>query len=340
MVSTVDREVWSLPNVTTDDSGITVVDFRDCIIEIAEGLVHRYFDKMHSVYLCPGDGFDSWAVYSEAGQATGQSWRGIIAFDGSQLLIQQARNALFRLYRTDGTIETQLRTTRILERPGYRSLVFPRGDYIEEELTTGRRRMGWGDRTVMREAGGECQAFDRQGNQLESAITVAEGAAVGEEVINAFTRSLLNWEQFSATTGDGEEFYFGGPPGFVEAAPGEFFCKPCTTPDKPDDLREVITHDFADGTVLHEYIGRLNGVPFLGHELVTHQGLVLARMVEYDQPKSITFVDPRGVIREFPAVQMVEMQYDPNRMDYVTCITDPQGVEFINPKGAQLDRGE
>jgi hypothetical protein len=252
-----------------------------------------------------------------------------------QLLIQQARNSLFRLYRTDGTIETQLRMSRIVERPGMRSLMFPHGDSIEEDLETGVRRAFWGDRTVVRDASGKGIAYDTEGNLLEEPVLITNDSPEGEEIISGFLRALSDWASFQPPL-DGSECYFGGPPGFVGAAPGEAFTRP--VPDKPDDIREPISHYFEDGTILHEYLGRLNGVPFTAHELVTMQGLVLARMVDYDQPKKITFADPRGVLREFPDVQMVEMQFDPQRSDYVICITSASGEEFVHPKGAKFER--
>jgi hypothetical protein len=336
MSSTAEQQhTWTAPNVTTDARGVINIDFRDCVVEIEQGLVCRYVDKMHNVHLRPSDDVDNWAVYTDAGDSTGQTWRGIIAFDGAQLLIQQARNSLFRLYRTDGTIETQLRMTRVIERPGLRQIFYPHGDYIEEEIGTGVRRACWGDRTVVRDAEGEAVVYDTDGNILESPVTIAQGEAVGGELLGAFIRSLALWQNF-APPEDGIEFFFGGPPGFIEAAPGEAFTMPVE--GKPDDIREPISHNFEDGTILHEYLGRLNGVPFMGHELITHHGLVLARMIEYDQPKQITFCDPRGLIREFPEVRMVEMQFDPQRADYVTCITSASGEEFIHPKGAKFER--
>lgn len=322
-----------MPQVTSDERGIVAIDFRDCIVEIADGLVTTYTDKMHNVHLRPEQNLDEWCVYTDTGERTGQLWRGIIAFDGTQLLIQQSRNSLFRLYRTDGTIETQLRMTRIVERPGTRTIMFPHGDAIEEDLQTGGRRALWGDRTVVRAANGDAVIYDSEGNIMEYPPPVE--SAEGDEIISGFVRALSDWESFSPPL-DGQECYFGGPPGFVEAAPGEAFTM--EVPDKPDDIREPISHFFEDGTILHEYLGRLNGVPFTAHELVTMQGLVLARMIDYDQPKKITFADPRGVVREFPAVQTVEMQFDPQRSDYVTCITSVTGEQFVHPKGAKFER--
>jgi hypothetical protein len=329
-----DRTNWNMPSVTTDERGVTSVDFRDCVVDVEQGLVCRYLDKQTGVHLRPSEGLDNWGVFTDAGQTTGQIWKGIIAFDGAQLLIQQSRNQLFRLYRTDGTIETQLRMTRIVERPGLRTLVFPHGQFIEEDLTTGVLKTNWGDRLVVRQPSGITDTFDAEGNPLASAATASD-AVVGQDLLVAFGNALHNWDKFNPP--NSSEHYFGGPPGLTEASPGQFFSRLVT--DKPDDVREVVSHDFADGTVLHEYLGRLSGVPFLGHELVTRAGLVLARMVEYDQPKKITFCDPRGLIRDFAAVQKVEMQYDPQRGDYVTCITDPSGSEFIHPKGATFERG-
>jgi hypothetical protein len=294
-----------------------------------------YTDKMHNVHLRPDQDLDEWCVYTDSGERTGQMWRGIIAFDGTQLLIQQARNSLFRLYRTDGTIETQLRMSRIVERPGVRTIMFPHGDAIEEDLQTGCRRALWGDRTVERDSNGVGVVYDAEGNRLEDPVLLSNEGGEGDEVLSGFLKALSAWEKFSPPL-DGTECYFGGPPGFVEAAPGQAFTRPVE--GKPDDIREPISHYFEDGTILHEYLGRLNGVPFTGHELVTMQGMVLARMIDYDQPKKITFADPRGVLREFPDVQMVEMQFDPERGDYVTCITSAGGQEFVHPKGAKFER--
>ena len=335
MTSTAERTTWALPHVTSDAHGIVAIDFRDCVVQIESGLVTTYTDKMHGVHLRPDQEVDEWAVYTEAGEPTGQMWRGIIAFDGTQLLIQQARNSLFRLYRTDGTIETQLRMSRIVERPGLRTIMYPHGDAIEEDLETGMRRAFWGDRTVVRDATGHGSVYDGEGNLMEEPTLISNESANGDELIAGFLRSLSAWDSFSPPL-DGTECYFGGPPGFVEAAPGQAFTRPVQ--GKPDDIREPISHYFEDGTILHEYLGRLNGVPFTAHELVTMQGLVLARMIDYDQPKKITFADPRGVVREFDDVQMVEMQFDPQRSDYVTCITSASRQEFVHPKGARFER--
>jgi hypothetical protein len=336
MTSTAERITWSLPRVTSDDErGIVAIDFRDCLVELDNGLVTTYTDKMHNVHLRPDNEVDQWCVYTDSGEATGQTWRGIIAFDGMQLLIQQSRNSLFRLYRTDGTIETQLRLTRITERPGVRTIMFPHGDSIEEDLQTGTRRAFWGDRTVVRDANGNGVVYGADGNVMEEPAVISNESTEGQEIISGFLRALSAWDSFSPPL-DGTECYFGGPPGFVEAAPGAAFTRPVE--GKPDDIREPISHHFEDGTILHEYLGRLNGVPFTAHELVTVHGLVLARMIDYDQPKQITFADPRGVLREFPDVQMVEMQFDPQRSDYVTCITSASGEEFVHPKGATFER--
>lgn len=310
-----------------------IIEFRDCVVEIEQGLVCRYTDKVQGVHLQPSEGFDHWNVYAQSGENTGQIWRGVIAFDGSQLLIQQARNSLFRLYKRDGTVETQLRITRVTERPGVRITVFPNDDFIQEELQTGVRRTFWGDRTVVHDSGGARIVYDISGNVIEGdSRETAES-----KLISAFADALINWQAFQPKQNT-NEFHFGAPPGLADAPPGEPFQRACD--DKPDDIRESITHRFDDGTVLHEYLGRLSNVPFSAHELLTQTGALLARNVEYDQPRNILFCDPAGIIREFADVQKVEMQFDPMHNYYVYCITSASGMQQIYPKGAKFERVE
>jgi hypothetical protein len=326
------KTFWNLPRVTTESDGLTRIDFRDCLVDIDSGLVSSYFDKLRAVVLRPSNQMDSWEVFSEGGQSTGQYWRGIIIFDGSQLLIQQTRNALFRLYRTDGTIETQLRMSRVIEKPGQRSILFQTGQRIEEDLEGQRTVSHWGDRIVLRGWGGEKIVCDDRGNVIDQA---PKPVVEANPVLEVFARLLQPWSSFSPN-GAGD-YAYAGPPGLAEAAPGEIF--DILVEGKPNDVRECVTHDFEDGTLLHEYAGRLNG-PFLAHEVVTCDGLVLVRSIEYDQPRSINFFDPRGTVRQHDKVLSVEVQYDPGTNEYITCITDSEGKQFVHPKGAHFERNQ
>lgn len=330
---TTERPVWDMPEVTTDPKGISRITFRDCIVDIAEGMVTAYFDKVRSVYLRPSGLTDTWEVFTQTGESSGQHWRGIIAYDGSQLLIQQARNSLFRLYRTDGEIETQLRMSRIVERPDRRAIVFQHGQAIEEDFEACTITTYWGDRSVIRCSDGDLLMYDAQGREVE-VPPLGESGSVENPVITVFERMLQPWQRFAPANGS-TEFVYGGPPGLAEAAPGEPF--QIAVVGKPNDFREVMSHDFEDGTILHEYLGRLGG-PFMAHEVVTYEGQILARCVEYDQPKSIAFCDPRGIIRQHDDVLKAETQFDPATAEYVTCITDAKRKEYIHPKGAKFER--
>lgn len=326
--------------VKTKSDGQTCVDFRDCIVDVEQGAVLSYYDKQVGVYLRPEkDHLDNWSVFTESGEATGQIWRGIIAFDGAQLLIQQARNSLFRLYRTDGSIETQLRMSRVIEQPGKRKLLFPQDQWIEEDLQSGTRTTFWGDRTVVREADGTVRSYDLDGVQLWDVNDADSDAqydpAVVHPVLTAFAGLLHSWQDFCMMASD-EEYYYGGPPGLCETFPGYPFARPVD--GKAEDIREVYRHDFHDGTVLYEYLGRLNGAPFMAHELVTHDHAVLARTVEYDQPKKISFSDQTGIVRAFENVLKVEVQFEPSSCDYVSCISDAAGNKTVHPKGASFER--
>jgi len=330
------KSFWDLPIVSMGDDGVVYIDFRDCLVDIENGIVRSYFDKIQSVLLRPSGELDSWHVYLSNGKNTGQAWHGIIAFDGTQLLIQQAHNALFRVYKTNGIIETQLRRSRLIERPGFRSIVFQHGQLLDEDIEAGTRTIAWADQTTVRDSEGRAVFYDSDGNVIEPNDKDHALVAVENEALSAFEQYLLPWEKFSAVSTNGE-FVYGGPPGLCETAPGEYFSTPIE--GKPLDFRESISHDFGDGTMFYEYVGRL-GTPFVAHEVVTYKGAVLARCVEYDQPKSIQFCDSRGVIRHFSDVLKVEIQFEPSRAEYITSISDANSKEYIHPKGAQFLRAD
>ncbi len=328
------RIFWDPPTVSTGDDGVVYIDFRDCLVDIENGLVRSYYDKVQTVLLRPIGELDSWQVYMSNGKSTGQLWHGIIAFDGSQLLIQQTHNALFRVYKTNGIIETQLRMSRLIERSGFRSIVFQQGQLFDEDIESGTMTTAWLDQTTVRDSQGQAVVYDSEGNVIDLSQKDQDLDVVENEALTVFERYLQPWQKFSALSGNGE-FVFGGPPGLCEAAPGEYFSTPVD--GKPNDFRESTTHNFGDGTIFYEYVGRL-GTPFVAHEVVTYRGAVLARCVEYDQPKLIQFCDSRGVLRHFSNVLKVEVQFEPSMAEYVTSITDAGGNEHIDPKGAQFLR--
>lgn len=330
------KNAWTPPRMIVGPEGVSRIDFRDCIVDIEQGLVLRYFDKQRSVALRPGRDLDSWEVLGESDVPSGQFWRGIIAFDGSQLLIQQARNALFRVYRTNGEIETQLRISRLIENPTRRETVFLHGQSLDENLDDGSITARWDHKSIQRYPDGEVILRDAEGNEIDPDDELSGDRTVDNPVLDIFARYLAPWQRFAAVNGY-TEYVYEGPPGLAEAAPGDPFSIPVA--GKPDDIRECVSHDFGDGTILHEYLGRLVA-PFIAHEVVTYEGAILSRMVEYDQPKTIMFCDPRGLLRQHDNVIKVEVQYDPEANQYVTCITDLQGDEFIHPKSARFDRGD
>lgn len=321
---------WGTPQVTELADSVTQIEFRDSIIQVREGLVVAYTDKELKVTLQPaGQGGDAWEVLNAAGKPTGQLWRGVILFDGQQLLIQQAKNAILRLYRLDGAVETQFRTCRVVETPGCRQTMLQNGVGIVEDLAEKTTTVKYEDRTTMRREGGDTLVLNANGEwQQQVSELVETSQPSGNEAIDAFTKFLLHWSDLLEEAEPGV-FYMEAPPGLREAPPGHPFRRSAKA--KADDFRECRMHDFQDGTLLFEYVGRLVGVPFSAHDVVSINGLMLARFVEYDQPRNLTLLAPSGDKVVLNAVLTMETAFDPQELIYRTNIGFSDGTQRSFP---------
>jgi hypothetical protein len=322
---------WEPPQVVELAESITQIEFRDSVIRVQDGLVISYTDKELKVTLQPSEqGGDAWSVLRPDGASTGQLWRGLILFDGQQLLIQQAKNAILRLYKLDGAVETQFRTCRVVETPGERAIFFQNGVTIVENVDEQWTTVKYEDRTTRRKQ--DDQTFVLLDDESWQPVSLPETGnpeqLIGNEAIDAFNTFLKHWSTFQEESEPGT-FMIESPPGLREAAPGHPFRRQAKA--KADDFRECRTHDFEDGTYLHEYFGRLNGAPYTAHDVVALNGLVLARFVEYDQPRQMHFL-VEGTKVTLNSVLSLEVTFDPQELIYKTTVVFADGTQRMFPQ--------
>lgn len=322
---------WDAPQVTELAESVVQIEFRDSVIRVQSGLVISYTDKELKVRLEPSDQeSDAWSVIKADGTSTGQLWRGLILFDGQQLLIQQARNAILKLYRLDGAVETQFRTCRVVETPGKRTIMFQNGVNIAEDIDEKSTTVQFDDRTTLRQEGGAPMRLNANGQWDEQELPTEGNPTeeTGNEAIDAFSKFLTHWSAFNDEPEPGL-FHIEAPPGLRECTPGHPFRRSAKA--KADDFRECRSHDFNDGTFLHEYFGRLNGAPYSGHDVVAANGLLLARFVEYDQPRQLNLIVENGKTMTLKAVLSLEMAFDPQELIYKTTVVFADGSQRVFP---------
>lgn len=209
--------------------------------------------------------------------------------------------------------------------------MFQNGVTISEDVDEKTTIVQYEDRTTRRKEGGEVMVINTDGS-LERVQLPDEGdpqQQTGNEAIDAFNRFLRHWSQFLEEPETGT-YQLEGPPGLREAPPGHPFRRPAKA--KADDFRECRSHDFQDGTFLHEYFGRLNGAPYTAHDVVANNGLLLARFIEYDQPRQFTMYAENAHKINLSAVLSMEVAFDPQELVYKTTIVFADGSQRVFPE--------
>lgn len=316
---------WDAPRVS-DFGDFTEIEFRDALIRLVNGVVAEYVDTERGITLRPiAEDPEEWIVLDSSDQPTRQRWRGFIAFDGQQLLIQQEKHSRLRLYGLDGTVETQLRISRIVEVSGTRKTTFNVGVVMLEDLETNEVTVNFGDRIVVRSAAGEGRVSIDDGETFANE-EIPEDAPMGEEYSNpalaAYSQYLRPWSDF--VIDEPNIFALEAPPA-MHYKPGLATREPAAG-NKPDNLREVRCNDFGDGILLYQYCGRRSGTPYLSHELVSRNGLLLARSIEYDQPQKIVFEFHDGEREIIDGVISLECEFDPEQLFYATKVAQNDGL--------------
>jgi hypothetical protein len=316
--------VWEAPQIREAD-GNSEIDFRDCIVQLSDGLVKSYYDKERRLTLQPAaDSIDEWLVVDEHGTNTGQRWKGFIAFDGKELIIHQERHARMKLYRLDGSIETQYRNARVTELPGSRSTDYTDGILAVENLVDNQLRAPFEDFSITRQSDGSAYVSVSGGEPVpeEEWLESQSRSNAFHEAVEAYREHLKHWSDLMPVH---ESLHLHGPPGIGEAEPGRSFRRP--QGNKPADFRECRKTDFADGTCLYQYCGRLGGAPFSGHEILSVDGLVLARSVKYNQAQRINCQGGSGERLNLEGVIGIEILFDPDALIYVSTVSFDDGSQ-------------